>query len=296
MACTLCPRRCGADREDGGSLGFCRVPEAVSVARAAPHFGEEPCISGTRGSGTVFFCGCNLRCVFCQNHVISRGPAAGRPHTVEQLRALFLRLRDRGVHNLNLVTPGHYSAAIAEALSGLDLGIPVVWNSSAYETAEQLRALEGLVQIYLPDLKYMDAALAARYSAAPDYPEVALAAIQEMYRQTGPFQMDGGGLLRRGVLIRHLVLPGAAENTLRVIDAVEDHLPAEKILFSLMSQYTPMPGLPAGSFPELARPVTAEEYGRVSSYLEFSGIEHGFYQEPESAGNEMIPDFDLTGV
>ena len=295
MSCTLCPRRCGAAREDDGNLGFCRVPGTVYVSRAAPHFGEEPCISGTRGSGAVFFCGCNLRCVFCQNYRISRGPGQGKPLTVEQLRALFLRLRDQGVHNLNLVTPSHYSAAIAEALSGLDLGIPVVWNSSAYETAEQLRALEGLVQVYLPDLKYMDAALAARCSAAPDYPETALRAIREMYRQTGPFRLDGDGLLRRGVLIRHLILPGAVENTLRVIDAVEDNLPAKNILFSLMSQYTPMPGLPAG-FPELARPVTAEEYGRVSSYLEFSDIEHGFYQDPESAGEEMIPAFDLTGV
>lgn len=295
MACTLCPRRCDALRTSDGSLGFCRVPEAVYVSRAAPHFGEEPCISGTRGSGAVFFSGCNLRCVFCQNHTISRG-MAGKPHTVEQLRALFLRLRDQGVHNLNLVTPSHYSAAIAEALSGLDLGIPVVWNSSGYETVEQLRALEGLVQVYLPDLKYMDAALSARYSAAPDYPEVALRAIREMYRQTGPFRLDGDGLLRRGVLIRHLVLPGAAENTLRVIDAVEDHLPAKRLLFSLMSQYTPMPSLPAGRFPELARRVTAEEYARCRSYLEFSGIEHGFYQEAESAGEEMIPAFDLTGV
>ena len=295
MACTLCPRRCGAARKDDGSLGFCRVPEAVYVSRAAPHFGEEPCISGTRGSGAVFFCGCNLRCVFCQNYRISRGPEQGKPLTVEQLRALFLRLRDKGVHNLNLVTPGHYSAAIAEALSGLDLGVPVVWNSSGYETVEQLRALEGLVQVYLPDLKYMDAALAARCSAAPDYPETALAAIREMYRQTGPFQLDGDGLLRRGVLIRHLILPSAVENTLRVIDAVEDRLPVKNILFSLMRQYTPMPGLPAG-FPELARPVTAEEYERCRSYLEFSGIEHGFYQDPESAGEEMIPAFDLTGV
>lgn len=263
------------------------------VCRAAPHFGEEPCISGTRGSGAVFFAGCNLRCVFCQNHAISRG-GAGTPVTVAELRDVFLRLRDRGVHNLNLVTPTHYSMVIADALAGLDLGIPVVWNSSGYESVSTLRQLEGLVQVYMPDFKYADAALAARYSAAPDYPEVALAAITEMLRQTGPFRLDGEGILRRGTLIRHLILPGSPENTLRVIDAIEDRLPAKDILFSLMSQYTPMPGLEA--FPELQRPVSAEEYARCESYLDFSAIEHGYTQSPESAGDELIPAFDGTGV
>ena len=284
MTCTLCPRNCGT------RPGFCGVPDTAMVCRAAPHFGEEPCISGTRGSGAVFFAGCNLRCVFCQNHKISRG-AAGRALAVPELRALFLKLRDRGVHNLNLVTPTHFSGIIAEALSGLDLGIPVVWNSSGYESVAQLRALEGLVQVYMPDYKYADAALARRYSAAPDYPEAALAAITEMYRQTGPFRMDGEGLLRSGVLIRHLVLPGAAENTLRVIDAIEDHLPAKNILFSLMGQYTPMPGLER--FPELQRRVTPEEYARCRSYLEFSEIENGYVQDLDSATDEMIPEFDM---
>ena len=211
-----------------------------------------------------------------------------------ELREIFLRLRDQGVHNLNLVTGSHDSDVIAEALAGLDLGIPVVWNSGAYETVEQLRQLEGLVDIWLPDFKYADSALAARYSAAPDYPEVALAAIREMCRQAGPFELDGDGLLRRGVLIRHLILPGAAENTLRIIDAVEDHLPVRDVLFSLMAQYTPMPGLER--FPELQRPITTAEYERCRSYLDFSAIEHGFYQEPESAGTEMIPEWDETGV
>ena len=284
MTCTLCPRNCGI------RPGFCGVPATAMVCRAAPHFGEEPCISGTRGSGAVFFAGCNLRCVFCQNHEISRG-AAGRALAVPELRALFLKLRDRGVHNLNLVTPTHFSDIIAEALSGLDLGIPVVWNSSGYESVAQLRALEGLVQVYMPDYKYADAAPARRYSAAPDYPETALAAITEMYRQTGPFRMDGEGLLRSGVLIRHLVLPGAAENTLRVIDAIEDHLPAKNILFSLMGQYTPMPGLER--FPELQRRVSPEEYGRCRSYLDFSEIENGYVQDLDSATDEMIPEFDM---
>ena len=292
MTCDLCPRRCGVDRA-AGALGVCAVPDRALVCRAAPHYGEEPCISGTRGSGAVFFAGCNLRCVFCQNHEISRG-AAGEALDVPALRELFLRLADRGVHNINLVTPSHYSACVAEALAGLELGIPVVWNSSGYESVETLRRLEGLVQVYMPDLKYMDAALAGRYSAAPDYPEVALAALREMYRQTGPFQLDGEGLLQRGLLIRHLLLPGAAENTLRVIDAVEDHLPADKIMFSLMSQYTPMPGLER--YPELQRPVTAEEYARCVSYLDFSDIRYGYTQSPEAATEDMIPDFDGTGV
>ena len=289
--CERCPRRCGADRRRG--TGFCAAPEEMLVARAAPHYGEEPCISGTRGSGTVFFAGCNLRCVFCQNHVISRG-GGGRPVTVQGLRDILLRLRDQGVHNINLVTPTHYSEPIAEALAGLELGIPVVWNSSGYESVEQLRALEGLVQIYMPDFKYADAALAGRLSAAPDYPAVALAAIREMYRQTGPFQLDDGGLLRTGVLIRHLILPGHAENTLGVMDAIEDHLEPGGLLFSLMSQYTPMPGLEA--YPELQSPVSPEEYRRCLSYLDFSSIEHGYCQSPESATEEMIPDFDGTGV
>ena len=291
MTCNLCPRQCGT------RPGFCGVPGGAEalVCRAAPHYGEEPCISGTRGSGAVFFAGCNLRGVFCQNHAISRGPA-GVPVTAERLRDIFKALRDQGVHNLNLVTPTHYSGVIAEALSGLDLGVPVVWNSSGYERVETLRRREGLVQVYMPDFKYMDAALAARYSAASDYPETALAAIREMYRQTGPFQLDGDGILRRGVLIRHLILPGAAgsENALRVIDAVEDRLPAKNLLFSLMAQYTPMPGLER--FPELTRRVTPAEYGRCRSYLEFSELEHGFYQELDSATDAMIPAFDGTGI
>ena len=289
--CRLCPRRCGAERDR--SPGSCGVPAAPLVCRAAPHFGEEPCISGSRGSGAVFFAGCALGCVYCQNREISRG-SAGVKLDVPALRDLFRRLADSGVHNLNLVTASHFSDTVAEALAGLRLEIPVVWNSSGYETVEQLRQLEGLVQVWLPDFKYADPMLAARYSAAPDYPQVALAAIQEMYRQAGPADLDGDGLLRRGVLIRHLILPGAAENTLRVIDAVEDHFPAQNILFSLMAQYTPMPGL--DRWPELTRPVSREEYERCRSYLDFSEIEKGYVQELESAGTEQIPAFDGTGV
>ncbi len=291
--CNLCPRRCSAQRKDNIAAGFCASPSLALVTRAAPHYGEEPCISGTRGSGTVFFSGCNLRCVFCQNLEISRG-GEGQAVDVRGLRDIFLRLRDTGVHNINLVTPTHYSAIIAEALSGITLGIPVVWNSSGYDSVETLCSLEGLVQIYMPDYKYSDPALAKRYSMAEDYPDVALAAIKEMYRQRGGFELDDDGIMRSGVLIRHLIMPGSPENTLRCIDAIEDNLPADKIVFSLMSQYTPMPGLDA--YPELQRPISAGEYERCRSYFDFSDILYGFCQSPESATDEMIPDFEGTGV
>ena len=204
--CSDCPRRCGAERSDTKSGGVCASPALPRVARAAPHFGEEPCISGSRGAGTIFFTGCNLRCVYCQNRAISRG-GEGRAVSVEALRSMMLRLRDEGVHCIDLVTPTHYLHAVREALEGLELGIPVVWNSSGYESVDALRTLEGLVQVYLPDYKYSDAALAKRYSAAADYPEAASAAIREMFRQTGPYRMDEDGLLVSGVLIRHLILP-----------------------------------------------------------------------------------------
>ncbi len=290
--CSLCPRRCGADRA-AGQTGFCGAPETPVVARAAPHFGEEPCISGTRGSGAVFFAGCNLRCVFCQNYALSRNQL-GREITVQRLRDIFLELRDQGVHNINLVTPSHDARAIAQALDGLELGIPVVWNSSGYESVETLRMLEGLVQIYLPDLKYADAALAARYSAAPDYPETARAAILEMFRQTGPFRMDGDGLLQSGVLIRHLILPEQGDNSRRVIDWVSDTFEPGDVLFSLMSQYTPMGELSA--FPELRHTVSPALNAAIYAHLLDSRIEDGFYQDLEAATGEMIPKFDGTGV
>ena len=290
--CTCCPRRCGADRA-GEKPGFCGVPENPVVARAAPHFGEEPCISGERGSGAVFFSGCTLRCVFCQNYEISRGKL-GKEISVDRLRDIFLELRDQGVHNINLVTADHYVYAVRSALDGLDLGIPVVWNCSGYESMETLKALEGLVQVYLPDLKYLDPALAKRYSAAPDYPEIATAAIREMVRQTGPFVLDSDGMLQKGVLIRHLILPEQGENSMRVIDWVSRTFQPDEVLFSLMSQYTPMGNLER--FPELRRPVSPALDAEIYDYLMQSRIENGFYQDLESATGDMIPKFDQTGV
>ena len=289
--CNLCPRSCNVDRI--ARFGVCQVPKMPMVARAAPHFGEEPCITGTRGSGTVFFAGCNLRCVFCQNHEISRGKA-GAPVSVERLRDIFLELQDQGVHNINLVTGSHYTDSIARALDMAKLTVPVAWNSSGYDSVEALRMLEGKVQIYMPDFKYSDPVLAKTYSAAANYPTVAKAAIQEMYRQTGPYTMDSDGILRQGLLVRHLILPNKPTNTKGVIDTLTELLPKGSFLFSLMSQYTPMPGLEA--FPELQRPISAEEYERCRSYFDFSDILYGFTQSPESATDEMIPDFDGTGV
>ena len=290
--CNDCPRQCGAKRGNSLRGGICRSPALPAVARAAAHYGEEPCISGSRGSGTVFFTGCNLRCVFCQNREISRGEG-GTVLTVSQLRDILLRLRDQGVHNINLVTGAHFVRPIAEALSGLELGIPVVWNSSGYESVESLRLLEGLVQVYLPDFKYWKSDLARRYSLAEDYPAVAAAAIREMFRQTGPYALDGDGLLRRGVLIRHLILPGQDLNAMDVIDFVSETFPVGSVLFSLMSQYTPMPGLER--FPELRERVDAETNERLIAYMEKHGLE-GYWQEVDAATDEMIPAFDGTGV
>ena len=285
---------CGADRE-GGATGVCSSAHLPRAARAAAHYGEEPCISGSRGSGTVFFTGCNLGCVYCQNAGISRPGAPGVELSVQQLRDVLLRLRDNGVHNINLVTGSHFVRPIAEALDGLELGIPVAWNSSGYESVESLKMLEGLVQIYMPDYKYSSSVPAAKYSNAPDYPDVAAAAILEMFRQVGPFRIDENDMLQSGVLIRHLILPGWTDNSIGCIDFVANSFPAGSVLFSLMSQYTPMPRI-EGRFPELARVVDPAIAQMLYEYLLDRGIEDGYYQEPDSSGDEMIPEWDLTGL
>ena len=288
--CTLCPRRCGADREKG--VGLCHCDTEIRIARAALHPWEEPCISGRHGSGTVFFSGCALGCVFCQNRKISR-QAVGKAVTVTQLAEIFLKLQEQQAHNINLVTGSHYTPWIVQALelAKPKLHIPVVWNCGGYESVETLRLLEGKIQVYLPDLKYALPGPAKRYSGAEDYFERASAAILEMYRQTGPYVLENGRL-RRGVVIRHLQLPGELENTRRCIDWVAETFRPGEVLFSLMSQYTPQPGAKG----PLARHVTGAEYRAAVAYMENCGITDGYTQERTSAKEEYTPDFDLRGV
>ena len=268
---------------------MCGMPAGLRLARAGLHFWEEPCISGTHGSGAVFFSGCCLRCSFCQNRTISAG-GFGKAVSVERLREIFRELIAQGAHNLNLVTPTHFTPWILEALDPAP-PVPVVWNCGGYERVETLRTLEGKVQIYLPDLKYALEGPAAALSAAPDYFPVAREAILEMYRQTGPYEMEDG-LLKKGVVIRHLVLPGQLENTRRCIDWVAQTFRPGQVLFSLMAQYTPQPGATG----PMARHVTGAEYAAAVAYMENCGITDGFTQERTSAREEYTPDFDLTGV
>lgn len=296
VICRGCPRRCSVLRPQsclpGTAAGACRCGLLPVLARAAAHFGEEPCISGTRGSGAVFFSGCALKCVFCQNMQISRG-CFGREVSVSDLRKIFLRLIDEGVHNINLVNPTHFTAAIAQALDE-PLPVPVVYNCGGYESVEALAQLEGKVQVYLPDYKYADREPAARYSAAADYPTVAAAAIKEMYRQTGPYVLDGQGIMQRGVLIRHLVLPGSWDNTRHVIDWLTENFAPGEVMFSLMGQYTPCGDLQR--WPELTEPLCNAEYADAAAYLLERGWRDGYLQEPDASGCEHIPAFDLTGV
>ena len=287
MKCMLCPRLCGVDRQ-AGETGFCGSPPLPVVARAARHDWEEPCISGSRGSGAVFFSGCNLGCVYCQNREISRS-IKGKQLDAAQLRALFARLRDSGVHNINLVTGTPYADVIARALE-VPPGIPVVWNSGGYERPETLRMLEGKIDIYLPDMKYADDGLARRLSGVADYFGTADAAIREMRRQTGPCLFDEDGLLIRGVLVRHLVLPGHLANSKDVLEWFADTFPKGDVLLSLMAQYTPN----GSGGPE--RRLREEEWREVADYLYMLGIRSGYVQELSSAEGEYVPSFDGTGV
>jgi len=290
MICNLCPRRCGAERTESHGGGFCAMPAGVVAARAMLHRWEEPCLSGTNGAGCVFFTGCSLGCSYCQNGTISR-EGVGRPITPERLRAIFDELIAQGAHCIDLVTPTHFTPWIREALDA-PLGVPVVWNSGGYERVETLRTLEGRVQVYLPDLKYADAATAAELSRAPDYFETAAAAIDEMYRQVGPYRMGADGILQSGVVIRHMVLPGRLDNTRRVVDYVSSRFRPGEVLFSLMSQYTPQPGATGA----LARRVTGAEYRAAMAYMDACGLRDGFVQEKSSAKEEYTPTFDLSGI
>ena len=290
MICNLCPRNCGAERTETKRGGVCCQPAVPVAAKAMLHQWEEPCLVGEHGAGTVFFSGCNLRCCFCQNGPISQGEV-GKPVTAQRLREIFRELIDQGAACLDLVTPTHFTPVILEALGDEPWPVPVVWNCGGYEKRSTLRLLEGKVQVYLPDLKYALPGPAKKYSAAEDYFDWASAAILEMFRQTGPYQMENG-LLTRGILIRHLILPGELENTRRVIDWVAETFHPGDVLFSLMSQYTPQPGA-AGN---LARHVTRAEYRAAVEYMENCGITDGFTQERTSAREEYTPDFDLRGI
>lgn len=291
MICNLCPRSCNALRTETQGEGFCGMPAVPVAARAALHFWEEPPISGTRGSGAIFFSGCPLRCVFCQNEAISQ-KHFGTPLAPEQIRALCLDLIAQGAHNINLVSPTHYAHILSEVLRE-PLPLPVVWNTGGYEKVETLAALEGKVDIYLPDLKYLDETVAARYSAAPDYPAVATAAIREMVRQVGPVQLDEDGILQRGVIIRHLILPGQLSGARAVMDWVAETFQPGEVLFSLMSQYIPFGR--ANQYPELNRPLRRAEARKGAEYMALLGLE-GFTQEQSAASQTYIPDFDLTGL
>ena len=288
--CTLCPRRCGVDRTRG-QLGFCKMPGQVHAARAGVHYWEEPVISGSFGSGAVFFSGCTLKCAFCQNYDISQ-ENFGKPLTSAELRAAFERLIDEGVQNINLVTPTHFLPDILPALEP-KLPVPVVYNCGGYESVETLRQLEGKIDVYLPDFKYSDNALAKRLSSAPDYFETASAAILEMYRQVGKPVIEDDEM-KRGVLVRHLVPPGCVDNSLGVLDWVAEHFRSGEILFSLMSQYVPMGR--AAEMPPFDRRITELEYDSVLSYMMLLGIEDGYTQDFSSAERGYTPSFDLTGL
>lgn len=288
--CTLCPRRCGVDRTRG-QLGFCKMPGQVHAARAGVHYWEEPVISGSFGSGAVFFSGCTLKCAFCQNYDISQ-ENFGKPMTSAELRAAFERLIDEGVQNINLVTPTHFLPDILPALEP-KLPVPVVYNCGGYESVETLRHLEGKIDVYLPDFKYSDNALAKKLSSAPDYFETASAAILEMYRQVGKPVLEDDEM-KRGVLVRHLVLPGCVDNSLGVLDWVAEHFRSGDILFSLMSQYVPMGR--AVEMPPFDRRITELEYDSVLSYMMLLGIEDGYTQDFSSAERGYTPSFDLTGL
>ncbi len=292
--CRLCPRECGADR-DSGRLGFCRVGNEIKLARAALHFWEEPCISGQRGSGTVFFSGCPLGCVYCQNRDISGGKV-GKTVTRERLVDIFFELEGKGAHNINLVTPSHYIRevewAVAEAKKR-GIGIPFVYNTSSYESVSELQRLDGLIDIYLPDMKYYSDELAQKYSRASDYFAVASAAIREMVRQTGQVRFDGD-MLQRGTVVRHLILPGQIEDSKRILEHLHGEY-GDKIFISIMDQYTPMPGIER-EYPELGRCVSGEEYDSVVDYAISLGITQAYIQDGGAVGESFIPDFDLEGV
>lgn len=289
--CRLCPRQCGADRA-GGQIGRCGAGESLRLARAALHFGEEPCISGTAGSGAVFFSHCPLHCRFCQNYGISQ-TGVGKDITPARLADIFRELEEQGAHNINLVSPTPYVPLIAEAIARYRPSVPLIYNSSGYERVETLRRLEGLIDVYLPDYKYADNTLSNSLSGVSDYVETSEAAILEMVRQTGAVRLDENGLIRRGTLVRHLVLPGHTNHSLQALDWLAAHR-ASGLWVSLLFQYTPVRAVPGE--PALSRTLTARERDKVFRHLLDCHLTDGYVQEADSADARFIPDFDLTGV
>ena len=291
--CNICPRNCNVDRSV--AVGFCSMSDKVKIARAALHMWEEPCISGEQGSGTVFFSGCNMKCVYCQNKDISTG-GFGKEITVRQLAQTFLNLQSQGALNINMVTPTHYTLQIVQAVKlarRQGLVLPIVYNTSGYEKVETLRLLEGIVDVWLPDFKYMDSETAIKYSRAADYPQIAMAAIDEMVRQAGKCVFDDGGIIQKGVIIRHLVLPGQARSAKKAVKYLHEKY-GDNVFISIMSQYTPCTDLSA--FPEINRKTTRAEYDEVVDYAVNIGVENGFIQDGEAASESFIPPFDLEGV
>lgn len=292
--CTLCPRECHVDRT-AGEKGYCKATGKLVVARAALHMWEEPCISGEEGSGTVFFCGCPLGCVYCQNSKISRG-MSGMAITVERLAEIFLELQGKGANNINLVTPSHYVPHIIEALKisrKKGLTVPIVYNCSGYEKVKTLKLLEGYIDIYMPDFKYMSDEPAVKYSGCRNYSVVASKAIEEMVRQVKEPVFDERGIMKKGVIVRHLALPGYIDDSKRVVKYLYETY-GDRILISIMNQYTPMTRSMA--YPELNRKLTDEEYDELVDYALEIGVENGFIQEGETALESFIPEFDGEGV
>lgn len=293
--CTLCPRKCHVNRL-AGQTGFCGQSAKLTAARAALHFWEEPCISGTNGSGTVFFSGCNLRCVFCQNYDIAHGES-GREISLQRLTEIFLELQDKGAHNINLVTPTHFIPQICVALQRaktLGLSIPIVYNTGSYESVDSLKYLQGLVDIYLPDLKYYSGEVSRNFSHAQDYFSVAIAAIAEMYRQVGSPVFDpANGLMKKGIIVRHLLLPEQTKDAKKILRYLHESY-GNDIYVSIMNQYTPLAHV--ANLTPLNRRVTPDEYARILKFAEAIGIENGFLQEGETADESFIPAFDYEGL
>ncbi len=288
--CSACPRRCNVDRDV--SRGFCKAGSGFRVARAALHFWEEPCISGKNGSGTVFFSGCNLKCVYCQNYEVSHN-CFGKDITDERLLDIFSELKEQGAHNINLVNPTHYAKRLAKLIKESPVGIPVVYNTSGYESADTLKELAVAADIYLTDLKYYDSDISKKYSMAEDYFDTAMSAIKEMKRQQPDDVFDENGIMQKGVIIRNLILPGNISQSIKVLDAIAETFGTGTIV-SLMSQYTPFGE--AKNCPPLDRRITKREYITVRNHLYSLGFENAYIQQLSSAKEEYIPPFDLTGV